>query len=170
MVILEARADRGLSKTEEQLAIIDSIARQFHPNVVIIECDAQQKGLANDDRLAILAQRHGFRVQPHLTRMVKMDVIFGVASMDQSFAKGDIRIPWGDDRTRVKMEPLVKQLREWRPDIPTKRLTQDLVMAMWFVHKYWQQYLQRIGQDTLVTQQRPSWVRPDPRFARRGVA
>jgi len=169
MVILEARADYGLSKTEEQLAIIDEVARRFKPNVVIIESDAQQKGLANDDRLERLSHIHGFRIHQHITRMVKMDIIFGVASMDQSFAKGEIRIPWGDDATRVKMEPFVKQLREWRPDIPTKRLRQDLVMAMWFVHKYWQQYLQNITGASSPVQSRPSWVRPDPRF-RRGAA
>ena len=163
LTILDARADYGLSRTEEQLQIISDIATIYRPNIVIIETDAQQKGLANDDRLATLSALHNFQIRPHLTRMQKMDIAFGVAAMDQSFREGLIRIPYGDDDTRRRMEPLIKQLREWRPDRPAKVLRQDIVMALWVAWRYWKQLTFSYDQAEEL-QSRPSWAGRDPRL------
>lgn len=162
LTILDARTDTGLNRTEEILTLLEDFVRLYKPSVVTVEFDAQQKGLGNDDRMRALANKYGFAVRPHLTRGVKMDEIFGVASMDQSFRKAEIRIPWGDLQTQDRMTPLVTQLRSWRPDIKTKHLTQDLVMALWFVWKHWMTI--RKEHDAPPTPAwRPSWMLADAR-------
>lgn len=138
LTVLDARTDYGLQRTEEILGLVEGFVILYKPSVVTIEIDSQQKGLGNDDRLRELGRRYGFQIRPHKTQGQKLDEVFGVASMDQSFRRGEIRIPYGDASTRDKMEPFLVQLRAWRPDIKTKNLTQDLVMALWFVWKHWQ--------------------------------
>lgn len=164
LTVLDARTDTGLSRTEEQLDLIQSFVVLYKPNVVIIEFDAQQRGLGNDERLRAMGLRHGFVIRPHHTHHKKMDEVFGVASMDQSFKKKEIRIPWGDHATIDKMTPLVSQLRAWRPDIKTKFLTQDLVMSLWFIHLYWMQ-IRVQHREAPVPASRPSWLHPDRVFA-----
>jgi hypothetical protein len=159
LVILDALTTYDLSRTEEQIDLLAAFVQQYRPSQVVIEFDSQQKGLGNDDRLKALATLWGFSIRPHITRGQKMDEIFGVASMDQSFKAGDIRIPYGDAQTEDRMAPLLSQLRSWRPDIQTKHLTQDLVMALWFVWRYWIK-LKKAQQEPPVTvgAWRPSWV------------
>lgn len=157
LTILDARTDTGLNRTEEQLELLGSFVVKYKPSVVIVEFDSQQKGLGNDERLRALGHRHGFTIRPHLTRQKKMDEVFGVASMDQSFRKGEIRIPWADQPSKDRMNDLVTQLKAWRPDIKTKNLTQDLVMALWFLHLYWME-IRKAHNVTPAPAWRPSWV------------
>lgn len=161
LTILDCKTDYGLSRTEEQLEIVTRFVKAYRPSLVIVEFNSQQKGLGNDDRFKALAGLYGFRIQPHYTGVNKRyDPVFSVASMDQDFAKGLIRIPYGDDYTRTRVEPLLGQLRSWRPDVQTKRLTQDLVMALWFVWRHWAGI--RKAQDvTPVAARRPSWLHSD---------
>jgi hypothetical protein len=162
LTILDARTVYGLNRTEEQLDLIQGFVTSYRPSVVIVEADSQQKGLGNDERLRAMGMRHGFTIRPHRTQGKKMDDVFGVASMDQSFRKGEIRIPWGDQNTIDKMIPLVSQLRAWRPDIKTRNLTQDLVMALWFVHLYWFQ-LRRVHTEAPAPAWRPTeLLLPEP--------
>ncbi len=165
--ILDCRTDYDLSKTEEQLALMETFVANYRPNVVIVEFDAQQKGFGNDDRLKAMSERYGFRIRPHLTRGKKMDEVFGVASMDQSFKKGEIRIPYGDLRTQDRMAPLLQQLRNWRPDVKTKDLTQDLVMSLWFCWLFWQE-IRKTHDVPPVPAARPSWTLVDERRYRAG--
>lgn len=139
---------------------IESMVAIYRPSIVSMEFDAQQKGLGNDDRLIEMGNRYGFTIRPHLTRNQKrqhMDEVFSVASMDQSFKKGDIRIPYGDQETQDRMAPLLRQLRAWRPDKQTKNLTQDLVMALWFVWRHWMQ-INKAHHEPPPPAFRPSWV------------
>ena len=163
LTILDARSDYDLSRTEEQLDLITGMVKTYRPSLVIIEFDAQQKGLGNDDRMKALALLYGFQIRPHITRGVKMDEVFGVASMDQSFKAGDIRIPYGDQETQDRMSHLIAQLRAWRPDIKTKNLTQDAVMALWFNWKHWMS-VRKIHEAPPAPAWRPSWV-----FEERGL-
>jgi hypothetical protein len=157
LTILDATTVYDLSKTEEQLDLIEQFASLYRPSVVTIEFDSQQKGLGNDDRLKALGARYGFSLRPHITRGQKMDAVFGVASMDQSFKAGDIRIPYADQQTQDRMNPLISQLRAWRPDVQTKYLVQDLVMALWFVWRHWMQ-IKKIQHAQPSPATRPSWL------------
>ena len=157
LTILDATTTYDLSRTEEQIELVKQAAIAYRPSLVIIEFDAQQKGLGNDDRMKALALLYGFTIRPHITRGVKMDEVFGVASMDQSFKAGDIRIPYGDQVTQDRMAPMISQLRAWRPDIKTKNLTQDLVMSLWFVWKHWMS-TKKIHEAVPAPAFRPSWL------------
>ena len=168
LTILDCSTTYNLSRTEEQLELIGWYVVKYRPSVVIIEFDSQQKGLGNDERLRALGHRHGFTIRPHLTRQKKMDEVFGVASMDQSFKKGDIRIPYKDQADKDRMADLIAQLKAWRPDIATKHLTQDLVMALWFVHLFWFE-TRRVHTPEPAPAWRPSWLK-EPAYPGRYVA
>lgn len=157
LVILDARVDYDFNQTEEQLMAIETMVATHRPSLLIIEFDSQQKGLGNDDRLKEMGGRYGFTIRPHLTRGQKMDEVFGVASMDQSFKQQLIDIPWKTQADQDRMAPLVTQLLAWRPDVKTKNLTQDLVMALWFVHRHWMQTL-KAHIEPPAPAFRPSWV------------
>jgi len=166
LTILDALTTYDLSRTEEQLDLLELHVSVYRPSMVIVEADAQQKALGNDDRMKAMAARYGFAIRPHMTRNQKMDAIFGVASMDQSFKAGEIRIPYGDAQTQDRMAPLLSQLRAWRPDVKTKMLTQDLVMALWFCWRYWMQ-IRKVHEEPPPIAWRPSWVHSDAAY--RGV-
>jgi len=168
LTILDALTTYNLSRTEEQLELIGQFVVKYRPSVVIVEFDSQQKGLGNDERLRALAHRHGFTIRPHLTRQKKMDEVFGVASMDQSFRKGEIRIPWKTQQDKDRMADLISQLKSWRPDIKTKNLTQDLVMALWFVHLFWFE-TKKVHHVEPAPAWRPSWLK-EPAYPGRYVA
>ena len=168
LIVLDFEVHYELSKTEEQLFFIERLAREYRPNVVIIEFDAQQKGLGNDDRLKAMSHKYGFSIRPHITRGQKMDEIFGVASMDQTFKQRQISIPYGDEDTIERMRPLIHQLRTWRPDVKTKNLVQDAVMALWFVWRFWMKTRKEAGEPALTPAFRPSWVMQEAPY--RGIA
>lgn len=157
LTILDCKTTYDLSRTEEQIDLIKDMVISYRPSLVIIEFDAQQKGLGNDDRMKALALLYGFTIRPHITRGKKMDEVFGVASMDQSFKAGDIRIPYGDQVTQDRMAALLTQLRAWRPDIKTKNLTQDLVMSLWFLWRHWME-IRKVHVEVPAPAYRPSWL------------
>lgn len=168
--ILDAYTVRGLARTEEQIDLIRHFAEKYRPIVFVIEFDAQQKGLGNDERVRDLGRRMGFQVVPHITRGQKFDVPYNVASMNQSFIRHEISIPWSGDETQRRLADLEYQLRGWRiPPIdemtgrPKKdRQVQDLVMALWFIWRYWMQHRSApTGQ--YAPAKRPSWIPHDPR-------
>lgn len=159
LYVVDNRVDYGLAQVEAIFENVATFGRRYEPSLLIVEYDAQQKGIGNDDRLAALGALLGFAIRPHLTRNTKhQDPVFGLASMNQTFIKKEISIPWGDEESKRRMENLVTQLRSWRPDIPTKKLRQDAVMSLWFVWRYWMQ-IRKQHETVPQAQWRPSWVR-----------
>lgn len=128
----------NLERTEQILAVIDSMAYRYQPKMVVVEEVAFQRGLKNDERLRELGRRHGFSIHGHQTNRNKLDEVIGVASMATSFQLGEITIPWADDYSRTRFSDWEAEFLAWRPEVPTKRLRQDMVMATWFVWLYWQ--------------------------------
>jgi hypothetical protein len=79
-------------------------------------------------------------VVPHTTGVNKLDRDFGVAQMASSLT--DHTMSWiyaGADLVR-EMAPFEAELLRWRPDVPTRKLRQDMVMSAWFGWLYWQKY------------------------------
>lgn len=175
LFVVDCEVRYGLNRNEEQLEMIEVFARRYLPSMLVMEFDSHQKGLGNDDRLRSLASELGFEIRPHLTRMQKQDVTFGTAQMNRSFIAREISIPWSDGPTRDRMGPLVSQLRAWRPpaiDVSTGRAKkgpkQDLVMALWFVWKWWFGRVLELREHrpALSAQSRPSWLGHDRRKVR----
>jgi hypothetical protein len=135
--LVDCQIDFGLARTEDIISKCDQFWARYRFRELIIEVNAFQRGLARDDRLANLSRLRGFQVRSHTTGLNKLDENLGVASMATSFHLGEITIPWGDGFAQDRMTPLINQLLAWRPAVPTRRIRQDLVMALWFVWLHW---------------------------------
>ena len=140
-----SRAEQIMQELEAMVLMLRDPAKEIFVSDVIIETNAFQKGLANDERLQILADRHNFSVRPHVTGKNKHDEMIGLAQMERSMRQGQIVLPFGDDdKTRAIVEPLLQEMRTWRPDKRGNRLRQDRLMSMWFVWILWRN---RLGHD-----------------------
>lgn len=158
--LIDLQTDEALSQTEQIIERIQQLATMYRPTQLVIEKNAFQRGLANDYRLAEVAARHGFLIRHHETGRNKTDPTLGVAAMAGGFIAHEIDIPWGDDTTRSRFKPLIDQLSNWRPNIPTRMLKQDAVMALWFAWKNWQEWRESAMYQTASTPaRRPSWLR-----------
>lgn len=144
LYILDIQEDEKLARNEDimlrlEAMIVNVKARGGHVTDVIIEAMNFQRGLARDERLKELAERHAFSAREHLTNSNKYDADIGVPSMVSSFIRREIDIPNGDDdRTREVTSQLRNQLLRWRPGARGSVLRQDQVMALWFVWVVWQ--------------------------------
>jgi hypothetical protein len=119
--------------------IEDKIEQQvlrYGSQVVIIESKAFQAALVTSERMENMAKRYGFTIIPHDTGSNKHDEIMGVPQMEFLMATGGIKAPGADARSKETFLDLYSQLEKWRPDVPTKSLTQDCVMALWFAWFY----------------------------------
>lgn len=136
--LLDGDNQEGLARYEDIYEGIDTLSKKWKPNVWIIEGNAIQKGLLRDDRVEALAKKHGFRIESHQTGHNKTDQQIGVASMDGAFLRHEISIPDADVDSKNCFAPMLHDLRRWRPDVPSRLLQQDEVMALWFLYLYWQ--------------------------------
>lgn len=141
LVIRRVRADVGLSRNEDIMQILEDLVVTSRPGYVrdvVIEAMAFQRGLTRDDRLRELAKKHRFTTSEHLTGVNKYDENIGIASMADSFMRGEIEIPWAEDhQTRYEMQALITELLAWRPGRRGTQLRQDRVMALWFIWIRW---------------------------------
>lgn len=136
----------GLNRNEEIFDILEQETIEHLPECWVIERNNMQHGLARDDRLMMLRDKYGFYVQEHYTDQTKLDEKIGIPSMAGAFRRGEIRLP-GTPEARIAMQPLTEELIDWRIDIPAKELTQDLVMALWFVYLKWMTLKASLVQD-----------------------
>jgi len=153
--VLDLDSSTQLARTEQIFTKIADMSMSYAVQTWVIEQDALQKGMVNDDRLRDLGRELGFRVVPHTTSRRKSDPIMGVAAMAGSFLRQEVRLPFGDSFARAKMELLATELRNWRPNVSPKLLRQDLVMALWFNWKYWRELLPHGGANSS-----SAWTRP----------
>jgi hypothetical protein len=129
-----------LSRNEEIFSMIADFARRYSPSEVVVEINSMQKGLARDDRMREMEKTFGFRVVEHETYQNKWERGFGVAAMAGSFIRREVIFPDETEFCRRRLAPLVNQLEQWRPDVPTRLLRQDGVMALWFAWRRWMEW------------------------------
>jgi hypothetical protein len=144
----------GLARTEDILNRIEEFAIRYGPQDLVVEINAFQRGLGRDDRMESLSGKYGFRVHEHTTTRNKLDPVLGVGSMATSFLHNEISFPWADELTQSKLEPLLKELTAWRPNIPARLLTQDMVMSLWFGWLFW------MTRKRVMRQDQTDWKRP----------
>lgn len=136
--LIDSENVRSPGRYEELYDLVETYTKRWHPSEWVIEGNAMQKGLSRSDQLRAMQEKYGFILTPSFTSGNKFDPQIGVASMADAARRGEIHLPWGDDASKRQLAQLIKELRMWRPDIPTKMLRQDEVMALWFIYHRWQ--------------------------------
>jgi len=137
--VIDAEKHGDFTQQEQIIDLIESYAIRYSPQHVVIETVAFQRALERDDRLQALGRKYGFLTHAHNTGKNKADPIMGVAAMASSFIREEITFPWegGDGSiSAARFEPFLAELRAWRPNVPTKLITQDFVMSLWFGWKW----------------------------------
>jgi len=137
LLVVDNQIDYNLAREEDIFTRVGQFAARYRPSHVVIERDAMQKGMARSSTLKELSKRYKFQIVEHTTSQTKTDPILGVSSMASAFIHESIIFPWGDKQSEHRLKELIAQLLAWRPDIPTKLLTQDAVMSLWFAWKFW---------------------------------
>lgn len=134
--VVAAREDQKLVRNSDIIRILEEVIARFHRaqvTDVVLEENAFQKGLLEDESLIALQNRYGFRIRGHRTSEAKYDENIGIPSMATDFVRGQIELPWQDeDEARTEFFKLVDELYMWRPNKKGTHLRQDLVMALWF--------------------------------------
>lgn len=143
--VLAYQVDYGLARNEDIFAVLRSMCR-YHYTKLVVETNSQQRGMARDDRLKELSRTFGFEVVEHETGANKWDYSWGVGAMAGSFIKGEVTFPDATAACREAMEAMRAELLSWRPNVPSKLLRQDIVMALWFPWLWWSQRRSTLGQ------------------------
>ncbi len=127
--------------------LIKNWTELYRPNEWVIENNAFQGFLTNDEGIREFLATRGIPLKPHHTGQNKQDPLFGVASMQPLFGTkvprdgvagagfkpgGDHLIELPDLYGQEGIKMLVDQLILWDPNVKTKHLKQDTVMALWF--------------------------------------
>jgi hypothetical protein len=124
--------------------LISEMTEVYQPSEWVIEENAFQGYLSQDEILRQYLANKGIVLRPHHTGSNKMDPDFGVASMSGLFGtvaqdpKTGLRQHQKDNlielptATAPGVRLLVEQLVSWSPAVKTKHRKQDTVMALWF--------------------------------------
>ena len=131
-------------------AAIRSLIREwtdtYHPHTVIVESNAFQLFLTQDEEIRNFLATRGISYRPHYTGNNKQDPEFGVASLAPLFGTvikrdglngnfkhaGDNLIELPDSSKNEHVKKLIEQLVTWQPGKQGKQLKMDAVMALWF--------------------------------------
>lgn len=130
-------------------AAIRSLIREwsdlYKPHTVIVESNAFQLFLTQDEEIRSFLATRGIAYRPHYTGNNKQDPEFGVASMAPLFGSkvnrdgqvaqkhaGDNLIELPDASRTEHIKKLIEQLVIWQPGKRGSKLKMDAVMALWF--------------------------------------
>lgn len=133
------------SPTPAQIrGMIEEFTEVYQPSEWVIEENAFQGYLSQDENLRSYLANKGVVLKPHHTGSNKMDPDFGVASMSGLFGtvaqdpKTGLRKHQDDNLIELPstqapgVRLLIEQLVSWSPAVKTKHRKQDTVMALWF--------------------------------------
>jgi len=130
-------------------AAIRSLLREwadaYRPHTVIVESNAFQLFLTQDEEIRSFFATRGIAYRPHFTGNNKQDPEFGVASLAPLFGSkvnregqvatksaGDNLIELPSVQANEHVKKLVEQLITWQPGVRGSKLKMDTVMALWF--------------------------------------
>lgn len=148
LLILDGRRDTSLTNTRAIAEVIGELLAKWHSpqddmrfRSLVIEDKAFQRGLLRDDSILALRDKYGLSLVPHQTGSEKNDPAIGVPSMAAGLERGQIILPHADDpATNQLFDQIKKELLSWRPGARGYRLTQDMVMVMWFLWMQWRKH------------------------------
>lgn len=156
--LLDCMGRTDTYRYEDTFDWINTWSSKYRPSRWIVEQNNYQKGLLQTDEIRQLENRWHFDTYAHQTGRNKNDAVMGVRMMATSFANGEISIPWGDEQTIEIMQPLVDELRRWKPRVRGSAQSMDRVMALWFAWVQWQAERETIN-NVIPLMPRPSWVK-----------
>ena len=129
--------------------IIFSWTDKYRPKVWVIEKNAFQLFLTQDEQINQFLATRGIRLVQHYTGNNKMDIEFGVASVSPLFGHVDslgrhmgdnlIHLPRSDNES---VKALIEQLVTWSPGTRNKS---DGPMSLWFAETQMRQFLTQTG-------------------------
>jgi hypothetical protein len=134
-------------RNEVLLAEVDRLTGRYHPTTWVIENNTLQSGFLVDDRFLEIQATRGFRSIGQHTGSAKTDPMYGIPAMMNAIIRREIRFPGRGSGTNPALILLFDQLIKWRPDVLTKYLPQDMVMALFFAWKIWRELRERSGVD-----------------------
>src|SRR5579871_2054147 len=139
MYVLDVRNRHGVTTHANLFGEIEQLSARYRPDLWIIEENALQEGYLTDDAFLAMKERCGFDAIGHHSSATKGDDMIGIPAMMAAIVRGEIRFPAidGENPDHWDFATLYDQLMSWRPDIPAKRLVQDMVMSLWFGYKHW---------------------------------
>ena len=164
LYVLDCMGRSDTYRYEDTFDWINTWSSKYRPSKWIIEQNNYQKGLLQTDDIRRLEDRWRFETVAHQTGRNKNDPVMGVRMMATSFANGEISIPWGDEHTREVMQPLLDELRTWKPRTRGSVQKMDRVMALWFAWMQWQVERETLG-NVIPMLWRPSWSGGRRKFA-----
>lgn len=146
--VLEAA--RVTAPTPQQIReMIFAWTEKYNPQLWVIEKNAFQLFLTQDQEIRNFLSSRGIRLVEHYTGKNKMDLEFGVASIaplfgtskDNKFIKDSnlIELPHADNE---HIKALIEQLITWSAGTKNK---QDGPMALWFAETQMRDYLNQMG-------------------------
>ena len=122
---------------------------KYQPKVWVIEKNAFQLFLTQDEKINAFLASRGIRLVQHYTGANKMDAEFGVASMAPLFGTVDnqgkhmknnlLELPRADNE---HVKALIEQLITWSAGTKNK---QDGPMALWFAETQMRDYINQLG-------------------------
>jgi len=125
--------------------LLRSWADIYRPHVVIVESNAFQLFLTQDEEITRFFATRGIAYRPHFTGNNKTDPEFGVASLAPLFGTKTLRdgqvttkhnkdnlIELPDSSQFEAIKKLIEQLITWQPGVRGSKLKMDAVMALWF--------------------------------------
>jgi len=129
--------------------LIFSWTERYQPKVWVIEKNAFQLFLTQDEEINNFLATRGIRLVQHYTGANKMDAEFGVASMAPLFGSSDatgkhlknnlLELPRTDNE---HIKALIEQLITWSAGTKNK---QDGPMALWFAETQMRSYINQSG-------------------------
>jgi len=144
-------ASRMPAPTPEQIrSLIKAWTEKYRPKLWVIEKNAFQLFLTQDQEIRDYLGSRGIRLVEHYTGRNKMDAEFGVASMAPLFGNTDssgkyikssslIEFPRSDNEN---IKALIEQLITWSAGTKNK---QDGPMALWFAETQMRDYINKQG-------------------------
>ena len=124
--------------------LIRNWAERYTPHTIVVESNAFQLFLTQDEEIRSFLASKGISYRPHHTGSNKQDPEFGVASLAPLFGskttkEGQLTTKHAGDNlielpatSNENVRKLIEQLITWQPGIAPKKLKQDAVMALWF--------------------------------------
>jgi hypothetical protein len=110
------------------------------------EDNSQQAEFFRDPRMIELRQQLGLSIKPHTTGKNKQDPELGISGMAPFYHNGTIRLPYGNRRSKEKIEAFLRQLELWTTDGVAKgKHKTDIKMASWFPFPRLVRWMKRDG-------------------------